>query len=120
MLPSVVVMASGIDVNSLLTLLLGGGMVATISALFNGVKSLREGSKSRERDTINELIEQRKEAWKDRDEAFDARDKAFDERDYWRNRAGQLEFIVQSNGIPTPALQPLRPQHRDASGSKES
>lgn len=90
------------DVGQLLTLLLGGGAVATITALFNGVKSLREGSRSREKDTIKDLIDQRKEAWEDRDSAFDARDAAFNERDYWRNWAGQLEYVIRSEGLQLP------------------
>lgn len=100
------------DVGQLLTLLLGGGAVATITALFNGVKSIKEGSKSRERDTISDLIEQRKEAWKDRDDAFDSRDKAFDERDYWRNWAGQLDYIVRSKGHEVPPMPP-RPGEKE-------
>lgn len=88
------------DLNQLLTLALGGGLVATITALFNGIKSLREGSRSRERDTIRDLVEQRKEAWQDRDEAID-------QRDYWRNRAGLLEYLCNSNGVAVPSLPPM-------------
>lgn len=90
-------------IGQILTLLLGGGTVATLTALFSGIKSLREGSRARERDTIKDLVEQRKEAWKDRDDAFDARDRAFNERDYWRNWAGQLEYLARSKGVEIPA-----------------
>lgn len=90
------------DIGQLLTLLLGGGATATIVALFNGVKSLREGARTREKDTVEQLVAQRKEAWDDRDKAFDARDEAFNQRDYWRNWAGQLEYLCQKGGIPVP------------------
>lgn len=94
------------DLDSLLTLLLGGGAVATITALFNGLKSLREGSRSRERDTVKDLIEQRKEARTERDEAVDRAEHALDERDYWRNRAGTLEYLLGRTGTDIPPLPP--------------
>lgn len=89
-----------LDVGQLLTLLLGGGMVATVSALFSGIKSLREGARARERDTIADLISQRNEAWTDRDAALD-------ERDYWRNWAGTLEYLALSQGVVVPTKPPL-------------
>lgn len=94
-------------VGDLLTLLLGGGALATITALFNGVKSLREGSRAREKDTIKDLINQRREAWEDRDRAFDARDRAFNERDHWRNRAGTLEYLLRASGSEVPPMPEL-------------
>jgi hypothetical protein len=81
-----------VSAGDLLTLLLGGGAVATITALFKGVDSLRSGARARERDTITELVKQRKEAWRDRDNAQDA-------RDYWRNWAGTVEFKARAGGI---------------------
>lgn len=98
------------DIGSLLTLLLGGGAVATITALFNGVKSLREGARSRERDTIQDLIDRRKEADKEREKAYRARDRAFDQRDYWRNRCGVREFQLNSAGVP---LKPVEAEPPD-------
>lgn len=91
------------DVGQLLTLLLGGGAVATITALFQGIKSLRDGARAREKDAVADLIKRRKEADEERDKAFDARDRAFNERDYWRNRCGVREFQLNLQGIP---LQP--------------
>lgn len=105
------------DVGQLLTLLLGGGMVATITAVFSGVKSLREGSRSRERDTISDLIARRKEADEERDkarderdEAFNARDRAFNQRDYWRNWAALLEYTILQN---MPDKMPVKPTPPD-------
>lgn len=88
--------------SDLLTLLLGGGAVATIGALFKGIQSLQSGARSRERDTINDLVNQRKEAWEDRD-------KAIDERDYWRNWAGTVEFYARQAGVKLPD-RPLAPE----------
>ncbi len=90
------------DLNQLLALLLGGGAVATVTALFNGVKSLREGARSRELDTIGDLVRRRQEAEEDRDKAFRARDHAFNERDYWRNWTGILEYAMLQRGIELP------------------
>jgi hypothetical protein len=100
--------AASLDVGQLLTLLLGGGAVATLTALFSGIKSLREGSKARERDTIKDLIDQRNEAW-------DMRDNALDARDYWRNWAGQLEYLARSQGlvIPTRPVLPGEANEQD-------
>lgn len=83
------------DVGQLLTLLLGGGAVATITTIFNGVKTLREGSRVRERDTIRDLVEQLHEAW-------EYKEFAISERDYWRDWAGTLEYIINSSGIELP------------------
>jgi hypothetical protein len=88
-----------------LTLLLGGGAVATISALFKGVQALQSGARAREKDTVNDLVRQRKEAWDDRD-------KAIDERDYWRNWAGTVEFHARQSGVTLPN-RPAEPVHAE-------
>ena len=85
------------DVGQLLTLLLGGGAVATITALFQGIRSLRDGARARDKDAVTDLIQRRKDAEEERDKAFDARDKAFNQRDYWRNWAGVLEYTILGN-----------------------
>ena len=85
--------------SDVLTLLLGGGAVATISAAFKGIDTLRTGARAREKDTVNQLVEQRDEAWVDRDNAID-------QRDYWRNWAGRLEYGLQQHGIDMPEKPP--------------
>lgn len=92
----------------LLTLLLGGGMVATLGALFKGLQALQSGARARERDTVASLVEQRNEAWDDRD--FLA-----DDRDYWQSWAGSVEFLARSNGvnIPDRPARPVRAKQRD-------
>lgn len=87
--------STGLSAGDLLTLLLGGGAVATIGALFKGLQALQSGSRSRERDTVTELIKQRKEAWDDRDGSNN-------KLDYWRNRAGTSEFLARQAGVQLP------------------
>lgn len=92
----------------LLTLLLGGGAVATLTAFFQGIRSLQGGARAREKETVTELVEQRKEAWRDRDHAIDL-------RDYWRNWAGTVEFYARKEGVTLPdrPAEPKSPEEGD-------
>lgn len=92
-------MADSVSTGELLTLLLGGGAVATIGALFQGAKSLQTGARARERQTVSDLVKQRKEAWVDRDNAIDS-------RDYWRNWAGTVEYHANLAGVILPPKPP--------------
>ena len=83
----------------ILTLLLGGGAVATLTALFQGVKSLQTGARARERDTVKSLVDQRKEAWLDRDNSNDF-------ADYWRLWAATVEYEARRQGVDLPARPP--------------
>lgn len=87
------------ETGELLTLLLGGGAVATIGAFFQGIKSLQGGARAREKETVTDLVKQRKEAWRDRDYAIDA-------RDYWRNWSGTVEFYARQAGVTLPDRPP--------------
>lgn len=89
----------------LLSLILGGGAVATIGAFFQGIKSLQSGARAREKETVTELVEQRKEAWEDRDYSNDL-------ADYWRTWAGTVEYHARRQGVelPTRSPEPRRPQ----------
>lgn len=93
------------ETGDLLTLLLGGGAVATIGAIFTGVQSLKTGARAREKETVKELVDQRKEAWRDRDIAID-------ERDYWRNWAGTVEYHAVQAGITLPSRPPY-PKYKE-------
>jgi hypothetical protein len=96
----------------LLTLLLGGGAVATIGALFKGLQALQTGARARERETVKSLVEQRNEAWEDRDFLTD-------ERDYWRNRSGTVEFHSHREGVSLPDLgKPPERKKRDEEEEK--
>lgn len=83
------------DIESLLTLLLGGGALATFTALFKGVKALQTGARAREKDTVNDLVKQRKSAWRERD-------KMAKHLDYWRNWAGTVEYYARAAGVDLP------------------
>ena len=98
-----------IDVTQLLTLVLGGGMVATVTAFFNGFKSLREGARTREKSTIEDLIAQRTKAITERDEEFEDKTFAYSDRDRWKSYAGQLIFIINKHGH-TDEIPPLPPE----------
>jgi len=91
-----------------LTLLLGGGAVATIGAFFQGIKSLQSGARAREKETVTDLVTQRKEAWEDRDFAYE-------QLDYWRNWAGTVEFHARRGGVELPERppEPKRPELED-------
>jgi len=92
-----------VNTGELLTLLLGGGAVATISALFSGFRSLQTGSRAREKETVKDLVKQRKDAWRDRDYANDL-------VDYWRTRCGTAEFFALQGGVTLPDFgQPPKP-----------
>lgn len=88
------------ETGDLLALLLGGGAVATIGAFFQGIKSLRDGARAREKDTINDLVRQRKEAWIDRDNETDL-------RKYWQDWAGTVVYHARANGVELPEPPPL-------------
>jgi hypothetical protein len=90
-----------VEVGEVLTLLLGGGLVATIAALFQGIRSLRDGARAREKDTVKELVKQRKEAWIDRDNAIDR-------ADYWQQWAGTVEYLARRKGVELP-VRPAEP-----------
>lgn len=84
-----------IDVETLLTLLLGAGGAGFLSALFSGIRALQRGVASRTREGIADLAR-----W--RDEANDARERAERSRDAWRMYAAQLEYQILSSGGTIP------------------
>lgn len=87
------------NTGDLLTLLLGGGFVATLTAAFQGVRSLQTGARTREKETVSALVNQRNEAWVDRDNQTDA-------KDYWRNWAGTVEYLAGQGGVVLPPRPP--------------
>src|SRR5690606_38401896 len=84
-----------IDVETLLTLLLGAGGAGFLSALFSGIRSLQRGVAGRTREGIADLAR-----W--RDEANDARERAERSRDARRMYAAQLEYQILSSGGTLP------------------
>lgn len=84
----------------LLTLVLGGGLLATIQGATKAVTAYREGARARERDVMTDS-----EAW--RISADDARRCAERERDWWRNRSAVLwQQCVEHGGQPGPLGSP--------------
>lgn len=89
----------------LLKLLLGGGAVATFTAVFKGIQALQTGARRRERDTVKSLVEHRNEAWADRDYWQDM-------ADHWMQWAGTVEYEARSAGVRLPN-RPPEPQRKE-------
>lgn len=90
-----------------LDLILGGGGVAFLACLYQGAKMFRDGTDKRiTRDMAN--LEKRIA------EAREDADFYQEEADYWRTRAGRLEYVVLKHGlqneVPPPPPLPERPQ----------
>lgn len=81
--------------SELITLLLGGGAVATITALFQGIRSLQSGARAREKETVADLVKQRKDAWRDRD-------RANERATYWQRWAAKVEYEASRKGVELP------------------
>lgn len=96
------------DAGTLVTVLLSVGGAAFITAVFSGVRSLREGVKAREKEAITNIA-----TW-GQDNAKRA-DKAEDDRDYWRDYAGKMLFQLRKEGI-----EPVSPPKRNPSDGVES
>lgn len=94
------------ELGDLLTLLLGGGLVATITAAVSGIKSLKDGARAREKDSIAELITLRKDAVADKVHAEDV-------ADYWRQWAGTVEYLARQQGVTLPE-RPAEPVRKDS------
>lgn len=96
------------NTGEILTLLLGGGAVATIGAFFQGVKSLQSGARAREKETVTGLVKQRNEAWEDRDYSDDV-------ANYWKQWAGTVEYEARRGGVELPARppEPQRPSREE-------
>lgn len=89
------------NLGDFLTLILGGGAVATIGAVFKGVQALRAGARSREKEAVDDLEKWRVAAVR-RAEAAEA------DRDYYRDYAAQCRFTLKENGIAAPEMEHRR------------
>ena len=82
----------GLDPNTLVTAGLGAGGVAFVGAIINAWRSIRNGARVRDRDTVGSLREQRDES--------DARTReALADRDYLHDIAGRLIFQLRTAGL---------------------
>lgn len=99
---------------SWLNLILGGGLVATIGALFKGLQMLRNSATARTNKAVGDLERWRMEADERTRAAREDADWYLDLADYWRDRAGTAEFQARSAGVTLsdPAPLPTRPPAR--------
>lgn len=94
-----------------LSVVLGGGLVATIGAIFQGLKMLREGGAAKAAKLMSDLERARTEEEARTRAARDDSEWYLDLADYWRTRAGAAEFAAERGGIdlPDPDPLPVRP-----------
>lgn len=86
----------------LLTLVLGGGLVAAVQGVFNAVATYRTGARARERDVLTDS-----ESW--RRAAYDELRETERELDWWRDRAAGLwQQCLEHGGKPGPLGAPPR------------
>lgn len=90
---------------TLLSVLIGGSGVAFVTALAQGLKTLRTGARAREREAVADLA-----LW--RDEADDARRSAERDRDYWRRIAGSYAYQLRTLGVEPIPAEPVPPSER--------
>lgn len=94
-----------IDINTLVTALLGGGAVTFVGALVNGWKTLRSGARAREKEAVDDLAK-----W--RDELDKRATRAELDRDFWRGVAGGYAYqLIRSGNKPDPP-DPVAPSGR--------
>lgn len=91
------------DAGTLLTVLLSVGGAAFITAVFSGVRSLREGVKAREKEAITNIA-----SWGQ--DAARRADKAEDDRDYYRDWVGILLFAMRKEGMTPPDAPKRQPR----------
>jgi hypothetical protein len=100
-------MATPSDTADIWNLLLGGGAVAFVTGLYKVWKDVREGTWRRQDTAIADL-----EKW--RRDADDAREWEALQHQWWRNRAGRLEYIILTllgpDKLPKSEPYPVRPQ----------
>jgi hypothetical protein len=83
---------------ALITALIGAGGATFVTSLVRGWGSLRLGARTRERETLAEMIRSRNESEND--------------RDYWRDVAGGYRWQLRSNGIEPIPPDPIQPSER--------
>lgn len=94
------------SLTTILTLVLGAGGIGFLKFLFDGINNWRAGSSKKKSDAMQDL-----ERW--RSDANDSREWAESKEQWWRDRAGQMQYALTSHGIaipePTSAF-PVKPQ----------
>jgi hypothetical protein len=91
------------DSNTWVPLVVGGGGVAVITAVFQGLRSIQTGISAKARQSIEDLERWRDDADEARKRAEQARDAAYARLLQWQRYAGALEFALLSNGLEPPS-----------------
>jgi len=85
-----------IDLNTVFTVLLGGGAIATCTAIVKGITSLRSGATARQRQIMDALASSN-----ERNEQRATRAEA--DRDFWHSTAAGYHYqLVQAGYTPNP------------------
>lgn len=100
-------MIGGFDLNAFFGLLLGAGGVASIKAIGDVLRYFRAGKAMKEQGLVASLSTALERSDSEVEELKEALDFRTDERDYWRNRNGKLEFLLDKAGIVYEAARPL-------------
>ena len=90
---------------TIITVVLSGGALATIQAVFRGVGSLRSGARAREKEAVSDLAR-----W--RDELDERARRAEADRDYWRVIAMQYAGQLHRAGLEPKPAEPMPPSER--------
>lgn len=90
---------------TIISLLIGGGGVAFVTALAKGIRDLRGGARAREREAVDDLAR-----W--RDEADEGRRAAERDRDFWRGTAGSYGYQLRTLGVEPIPANPIPPSER--------
>lgn len=86
-----------VDIQTIVSVLLGGGALATLTAAFKGLGALRSGARAREREAVDDLGK-----W--RDDLDNARRRAERDRDYWHRIASRYAAqLTRAGAEPIPA-----------------
>ena len=94
-----------VDLNTVFTVLLGGGAIATFTAIFKGVASLRSGATARQRQIMDNLASNN-----ERNEQRAARAEA--DRDFWHATTGGYHYQLVQAGITPNPVNPIPPSQR--------
>jgi hypothetical protein len=100
-------------VQTLLTFIVGGGLVTLITQLVRGWRSLKTGARASTREVVKDLAAAR-------DEAEDREAEVRLDKDYWRAVAGDYGYQLRARGITPNPPEPRSPseQRRETTGSR--
>lgn len=89
----------------LVTLLLGGGGLAFLQAMFRGFGTLQTGARAHERESIKDLA-------RARDAADDRAEWAEADRDFWHMDSARVRYQLIHHGVEPVPADPIPPSER--------